>query len=144
MKINTRDFGEVEIDEKAVIEFPNGIIGFEDSKRYALIDPTGEGNYPMWLQSVEDVYPCFIVFDPNQINPGYSAEINTEEQKTLGIDETSAACFLVLATVPEDIKSATVNMRSPIVVNRDKNKAIQIVLNNLDYSFRQPLFGGEG
>ena len=42
MKIITRDFGETEIDEKTIITMPNGIIGFEDVKRYTLLSPLGE------------------------------------------------------------------------------------------------------
>ena len=36
MKINTRDFGETEIDESTIISIPNGIIGFEDTTKYTL------------------------------------------------------------------------------------------------------------
>ena len=42
MKIKTRDFGEVEIEESTVITVPNGIIGFEDVKRYTLLSPLGD------------------------------------------------------------------------------------------------------
>ena len=37
MKVLTKFFGEVELDEKKVLEFPNGIIGFEDFKKYAIL-----------------------------------------------------------------------------------------------------------
>ena len=33
MKINTRDFGETEIDESTIISIPRGIIGFEETTR---------------------------------------------------------------------------------------------------------------
>lgn len=141
MKIDTRDFGKIEINEEAILHFPNGIIGFEEFKSYALIDPSGEGKFPMWLQSVDSVFPCFIVFDPNEISGGYTAEITKEEQNILEIDEKTAVCFLAIAIISESISEITVNMRSPIVINRDKNKALQIVLNNSQYSFRQPLVG---
>ena len=39
MKIVTRDFGEIEIDDNTVINIPNGILGFEETKRYTLISP---------------------------------------------------------------------------------------------------------
>ena len=42
MKIKTRDFGEIEIDESTIINVPEGIIGFESVKRYTLIYPLGE------------------------------------------------------------------------------------------------------
>ena len=36
MKINTNFFGEIEIDEKEIITFEKGMIGFEDIKKFAL------------------------------------------------------------------------------------------------------------
>ena len=32
MKVLTKFFGEVELDDNKVLDFPNGIIGFEDFK----------------------------------------------------------------------------------------------------------------
>ena len=57
MNIVTRDFGEIEIDESTILTMPEGIIGFEDTKRYALISPLGDGVFPMWFQSVEAPEP---------------------------------------------------------------------------------------
>ena len=86
MKIITRDFGEVEIDEKTIITFPEGIIGFEQTKRYALLSPLGDGKFPMWLQSVENAEPCFVVYDPALVCPNYRFEISDEEQGLLNRD----------------------------------------------------------
>ena len=61
MKINTRDFGETEIDESTIISIPRGIIGFEETTRYTLLSPLGEDTFPMWLQAVDSVEPCFVV-----------------------------------------------------------------------------------
>ena len=37
MKLTTRIFGEVEIDDNKIISFPNGIIGFPDLKKFVLM-----------------------------------------------------------------------------------------------------------
>ena len=37
MKVNTKIFGEIEISEDKVITFQDGIIGFPDLKRFALL-----------------------------------------------------------------------------------------------------------
>ena len=47
MKIETRDFGTMEISEEQILEFPNGIYAFEDAKRFALIE-LEKGHYPAW------------------------------------------------------------------------------------------------
>ena len=61
IKINTRDFGETEIQESAVFSFPNGVFAFEDDRKFALLSPLGEDTYPMWLQSMDHQELCFIV-----------------------------------------------------------------------------------
>ena len=38
MRINSKAYGPVDIDERQEIYFPRGIIGFEQFKRYALLD----------------------------------------------------------------------------------------------------------
>lgn len=37
MKLKTRVFGEIDIDDEKIITFENGIIGFPDLKRFTLI-----------------------------------------------------------------------------------------------------------
>ena len=37
MLIRTRHFGEIDLDENKLIYFTNGILGFEDFKKYTLL-----------------------------------------------------------------------------------------------------------
>ncbi len=138
MKIATRDFGVIEIDDNTVINMPNGILGFEDTKRYTLISPLGEDTFPMWLQSVDGVQPCFVVYDPMQIYSDYSFEITDEEQELLKIDENTPYRCLAVAIVPEDFKKTTINLRCPLVINTKDNIAAQIILE--EYDFKCPVY----
>ena len=83
MTINTRDFGEMEVEQKNVFDFPNGVFAFEDDKRFALLSPLGEDTYPMWLQSLDHSDLCFIVFDPTLIDEGYTVTLNDSEKRLL-------------------------------------------------------------
>lgn len=141
MKINTRDFGETEIDESTILSVPNGIIGFEDTKKYTLISPLGENVFPMWLQSVEKTEPCFVVYDPMLIYPDYRFEITDEEQALLKIDENTPYRCLTVAIVPDDYKKTTINLRCPIVINTRDNIAAQVMLE--DYDFKCPVYSEE-
>lgn len=141
MKINTRDFGETEIDESTILSVPNGIIGFEDTKKYTLISPLGENVFPMWLQSIEKAEPCFVVYDPMQIYPDYRFEITDEEQALLKIDENTPYRCLTVAIVPDDYKKTTINLRCPIVINTRDNIAAQVMLE--DYDFKCPVYSEE-
>lgn len=142
VKILTRDFGEIEISEDKIFYFPNGVFAFEESKRFALISPLGEDVYPMWLQSLDDTTPCFIVFDPSLIDVTYKVTLSKGEQSLLEINDNSAVRYLSIAKVPMDYRNTTVNMKSPIIINTDLKKAMQVILP-ADYEFRLPIYEKE-
>ena len=119
MKIITRDFGEQEIEEDKIITFPEGVIGFEKVKRYALLSPLGDGVFPMWLQAVDS--------------------ISDEEQKLLNINEDSPYRCLAVAIVPEDYKKTTINLRCPIIINTNERRAAQVILTE-HYEFKAPVY----
>lgn len=144
MKIVTRDFGEVEINEQTIINMPTGIMGFEDTTRYTLISPLGEDTFPMWFQAVDAAEPCFVVYDPWQIYPDYRFELDDETQKMLGVDKDKdgdALRLLAVAIVPDDYKKTTINLRCPIVINTKTNVAGQMLLE--DYEFKYPVYSEE-
>lgn len=141
MKITTRDFGEIEIDDNTIINMPNGILGFEDTKRYTLISPLGEDTFPMWLQAVDSAEPCFVVYDPMHIYPDYRFEINDEVQETLKIDDNTPYRCITVAIVPDDYKKTTINLRCPIIINTKDNIAEQVLLD--DYDFKYPVYDNE-
>ena len=41
MKIQTKPYGEIEVDEKQRLKFPEGIIGFEGITNYVLFEFSG-------------------------------------------------------------------------------------------------------
>lgn len=139
LKINTRDFGEIEIEETSVYDFPHGLYAFEEYKRFALLEPLGEGVYPMWLQSLDDPQLCFIVFNPTLIDGGFTLSLAGNEREVLGFKDGDDVQALVIARVPADYKHTTVNMKSPIVINKALRRALQVILPD-DYPFRMPVY----
>lgn len=138
MKITTRDFGELEIKDDSVVTIPDGIIGFEDVQKYAIISPLGDEKFPMWLQAVEKPEPCFVVYDPWQIYPDYAFEIDEETQNLLKAKDDEEMRLLAVAIIPEDYKKTTINLRCPIVLNPRTNIAVQVLLE--DYEFKYPVY----
>ncbi|MCM1335235.1 MAG: flagellar assembly protein FliW [Bacteroides sp.] len=142
MTIATRDFGEKEIDESSVFDFPNGVFAFEDDRRFALLSPLGEDTYPMWLQSLDHTELCFIVFDPERIDESFNVTLNESEKRLLQVKTGDPIRSLTIAKIPEDYRRTTVNMKSPIVINPETRTALQVILPH-DYPFRYPLFPEE-
>lgn len=142
MIIKTRDFGEEEISEEVIIDFPNGVYAFEENRRFVLLSPCGEDKYPMWLQSVDNPNLCFIVFDPKEFVPDYSVELDKETKKLLEA-ENSELDFLCMAVVPDEYINTTINLKSPIVINSAAKKGVQVIAAE-NYPLKFPAFKKEG
>ncbi len=63
MNVKTRYFGEIDIQESDVIRFPEGILGFPDSRSFALIT-IEENPYLKALQDIENEHLSFLVIRP--------------------------------------------------------------------------------
>ncbi len=142
MIIKTRDFGEEEISEEVIIDFPNGVYAFEENKRFVLLSPCGEDKYPMWLQSVDNPNLCFIVFDPREFVPDYSVELDKETKELLKADGAELD-LLCMAVVPDEYINTTLNLKSPIVINSETKKGVQVIAAE-NYPLKFPAFKKEG
>ncbi len=139
MKCMTRDFGEIEITENEIITFIQPPFGFEDYKKYTFIYDNQIGNHIVWLQSTEEPAVCFILFDPSPLADFYKPEIPKQTEDLLG--EGELLCWTI-GVIPKNPKEATVNLKSPIIVNMEKNCGVQVILEQ-DYPIRFPLVKGE-
>ena len=142
MKINTRIFGEIEIEDEKVIVFENGIIGFPDMKHFVLIHDAEKGTDAgiRFLQSVEEPGFAMPVMDPLVVKPDYDPEVDDELLKAAGHITPDNILVLVTVTVPKDIQKMSVNLQGPIVINVEEHKACQIIVENGDYPVKFPIY----
>ena len=141
MKLTTRIFGEIEIDDSKIIEFPKGIIGFPDMTRFTLIhDADRESSTIRWLQSIDEPTFALPVLDPLLVKPGYSIPIDrTEISDMFPLDEEDLL-ILVTVTVPSDLKKMTVNLKGPIIINSEVCKAAQVIIDDEEYLVKYPIY----
>lgn len=139
MKINTRQFGEIEIDENRVINIPLGIPGFRDKKSYVLLQK--EETIPFLLfQCMDDPDLSFVVLDPAKILPGYTIEEKDLEKIVswdLGKDEIS--CFVIVTIPKGNPEKMTANFMAPLVINNNVKEGLQLILQNSSYSHQYQL-----
>ncbi len=125
MKINTKIFGEIEIADEKIVTFENGIIGFPEMKRFALLHDEEKGTDVgiRFLQSLDEPAFAMPVMNPLIVKPDYNPEV--EDQLLAELGEISPDDLLVLVTVsiPGDIQKMSVNLQGPIVINVEKHKA---------------------
>ena len=140
MLVNTAVLGPVEVSMDHIFHLPEGLYGFERKGDYALITKEDEDVTLRWFQAVDSSVPCFVVFDPFEIVEGFDPIVEPSDLQYLGCKDASDLMFLVIAVVPEDIGGITVNLKSPIVINKREKRARQVILANRDYPIRFPLF----
>lgn len=141
MILKTRDFGEEEISEEVIIDFPNGVYAFEDCHRFVLLSPCGEDKFPMWLQSVDNQNLCFIVFNPREFVSDYTVALDSESAEAINADGAELD-YLCMAVVPDEYINTTVNLKSPIVINSAAKKGIQVIAAE-NYPTKFPAFKKE-
>lgn len=141
MKITTKVFGEITIDDDRIIVFPKGIIGFPDLKQFALVHDSEKGTDSIhWLQSLQEPAFAMPVLDPLMVYPDYNPEVDDELLKHLGTLVPEEMLVLVTVTVPKDVKQMSVNLKGPIVINAAEKKATQVIVEGDDYQVKFPIY----
>lgn len=141
MKLTTRIFGEVEIDDSKIISFPNGIIGFPDLKKFTLMYDEEKGTDTIkWLQSIDEPTFAMPVMDPLIVCPDYKPEVDVSITEDVGDLQNDDLLVLVTVTVPHDLKQMTVNLMGPFIINVKDRKAAQTIIDNDDYPVKFPIY----
>ena len=87
MKLETTRFGTLDIEEKQIIEFPDGLYGFEKETRFTLLPFNPNVESPMeWMQSILSPHLAFVITDPHLYVPGYKLKLLEEDKKRVGLE----------------------------------------------------------
>ena len=142
MRVNTRIFGEIDIEEEKIITFEKGIIGFPDMKKFTLLHDEDEGVNAgiRYLQSLDEPAFAMPVMDPLVVAPDYNPEVEDELLKPLGEINADSLFVLVTVSVPKEIEKMTVNLQAPLIFNADERKAVQIIVEGGDYKIKFPIY----
>ena len=128
MEVLTKTKGRVEVEEKQIVTFPDGIMGFEQFKKYALINSEYEPF--IWLQSLDKSSLAFLLVDPFLICGDYEADIDDASLARIGIESPEDLVVMTIVTIPTDGSAITANFLGPIVINRKNNKCMQVILTD--------------
>ena len=136
MKIESPVFGQVEVAEDKVIEFPLGLPGFEDCRRFILAHEEGVGTGVFILQSLDDPAVAFSVTGPEQLGIKYEFALTNEEIVLLGLLNAQDAQVAVIVRKGDDAAAPAsaglqANFMAPLVINAQNRKGLQKVINKL-------------
>lgn len=137
MQVKTKTMGVVEISEEQIINLPNGLLGFDDYHKFALIDCHVK---PLiWMQSLEESSLAFLLIDPFLVCPDYEADIDDEDLAKICIDDPSRVLVMTLVTIPNDGSPVTTNLRGPLIINKENHLCMQAVLGDSKWTTKHDI-----
>ncbi len=140
MKIETANFGQVEIEKEKILAFREGLPGFPEEKEFIVILNHDKDNPFHWLQSVKTPDLSFVIVNPFEIFSDYDLILPQTAIKKLEIEDEKDIIIYTIVVIPEDIKKMTTNLLGPLVVNAKKKIAKQVILEEEKYSTKHFIF----
>jgi flagellar assembly factor FliW len=139
---DTKYFGQVPVAPQVEFEFPHGLPGFDEHRRFVPL--RFEHSDPLiFLQSLEDPGLCFITVPVLVADPTYRLAIEADDLEAIGLNSSrqprigeEVMCLAVVSVRPE---GPTANLLAPVVVNLRNRKAVQSVSTGSSYSHRHAL-----
>ncbi len=139
MLVKTSRFGEITVDDSAVIRFPEGIVGFPDARGFVIFD--GPENTPFkWLQSADRPELAFVICDPQLFKADYQVSAAREDLASLELQNAEDAVVSVILSIPADPWKMTANLMGPVIFNSEKKIGKQLVLAGPEYTTKYPVF----
>lgn len=138
MRIETKKFGAIEIDEDSVIHFPRGLIGFENCHRFALIK--NEDFDPFcWLVSLDAEELSLPILNPNLVNPNFETTLseNLTDHRFLNNGFNNIFCVV---NMDKKVGRFTINLKSPILLNLEERMGKQFILDSDELMVDQPVW----
>jgi flagellar assembly factor FliW len=144
--VQTSNFGSISYSLETAIEFPRGLPGFDDRRRFVALQ--FEDTSPLtFLQSLESPDLCFITMPVLAVDPQYRLQVNSEDLGQLDLSPLrqprigeDVLCLTVLS-IGEC--GPTANLLAPVVVNLRNLKAVQAVAPESGYSHQHALLPEE-
>lgn len=141
MIVNTRVFGEIDIADERIIQLDNGIVGFPNLTRFALLHNSDRPDARIaWFVSIDEPAFALPVMDPLVVKEDYDPVVEDEMLKPLGDLTPDDMLVLVTITLPKgNPEGISVNLKAPIIINAKACKACQIILDD-DYAVKYPIY----
>jgi len=134
IKLVSSQFGEMKFEREAIITFPEGLLGFEEFKRYVIMD-VKECEPFQWLLSIDDPELGFPILRPALVYLQYESELFEEWAE----GNTNVQMVYLIVTLDSDPTGVTADLKGPIVIDVNRRLGRQIILISRDYPTNYPL-----
>jgi flagellar assembly factor FliW len=133
INIDSPRFGSLQIEPSRIIEFPVGMAGFEDCKRYTLFHPDEDSPRYFILQSLDDPSVAFHIADPALFGFNFDIELSDEESTLLQLGKDDEIVVVVILTKGVGSQPVRANLNAPLVLNLASQRGLQHVFSTLNY-----------
>jgi len=125
VRFETTRFGMLELEEDRIIDFPEGLLGFPNLKRYILMDY--EDTPVKWLQAVDDPDIAFIVMPSEILSPDFSVKKDAVITQLLQLESDDDITILLVVRVEGN--KVIANLKGPLLLNSRNMRGMQYVVN---------------
>jgi flagellar assembly factor FliW len=132
-------FGTIEIPDSTTLSFPAGMIGFPDLDRYAILKQREDSVF-LWLHSLDEPNLAFPVVLPWVFYWDYEVKLSDEDMAAIGVERADQISIYCVVNVTDNVREATINLFSPVVVNNADRLGRQVINLAEGYSTRDRLF----
>jgi flagellar assembly factor FliW len=136
VRIENTPFGSFDVPDEKLIDFPAGLPGFEECRRFTLMHEEGSATV-LLLQSIDDPAVCFSVADPKLLGMNYEFSLYDDEVRLLQL-ETTADAMLAVILRRDELGSGTpasagmrANFMAPLVINAVNRRGLQKILGHV-------------
>lgn len=137
--MKTRHFGEIAVDEKLIFNFPDGIFGFDDIKKFVILDFEEEDSPFKWLQAFNEPELAFIIIMPNNFMAEYELVISQTDIEAVGAASIDDLIVFAIVTIPSNPDDMTANLQGPVIINPGNNTGKQVISLSDKYGVRHKI-----
>ncbi len=142
MLIKTKFFGDVDIADDKVITLVNGLLGFDELKKYVILfdSDKSSGESISWFQSADEQTLALPVINPLLVKNDYNPMVDDDILAPLGEPGEDGYFVLVTMRITSDPKEVSCNLKAPIIINPKTLLGCQIIVENEDYPIRYNIY----
>jgi flagellar assembly factor FliW len=136
MNIDSPRFGTLKVEPGKIIEFPEGLAGFEQHRRFSLFHPDdGDVKYFI-LQSLDDPALAFHIADPGQLGFNFEIVLSDAETALLKLNDPLDAAVAVILWKEQGAAQIRANLKAPLIINTRERRGLQHIFEQLNFPLK--------
>ena len=125
-------FNSMNIEQRKVIKFTYGLPGFEELTKFDVEDLKDYQPFSV-LQSLEEADISMLILDVRYLKIRDQIKISFDELKRIGVYSENIGeniNIYVILKIDEEKQTLSANVKAPIVINTEKKRGGQIILDD--------------